>query len=221
MTDPHSITTAPYDYARHDPSIDRQVAFRPASVERDLGRLHAWLNSEHVLPYWQLDDPLPRFRRTLAEKLADEHLTPYVGCLDHVPMSYWERYWAADDPLAEHYDAWPADQGVHLLVGPPEYLGEGYAVPLLRAMTAFAFRHAETDRVVAEPDARNDRAIRVFERCGYEPRDEFYFPAEEKNALLVMCERDRFEREVLSPEREPGAAATALARGADDGGDAA
>lgn len=196
--DPAALVCDSYQYHRYDPEIDRVIAFRPASMESDLGRLHVWLNSDHVLPYWQLDDPLPAFQGKLAEKLADDHLTPYVGSLDHVPMSYWERYWVADDPLARHYDAEPADQGLHLLIGPPEYLGEGYATPLLRAMTAFAFRHPETDRVVAEPDARNERAIRVFERCGYEPVRKFEFPEEDKTALLVACDRDRFEREVYA-----------------------
>jgi RimJ/RimL family protein N-acetyltransferase len=199
MTDARAIAAGGYDYARHDPSIDREIAFRPAALDRDLGRLHAWFNGDHVLPYWRLDEPLPVVRSELADKLADDHLTPYVGALDGVPMSYWERYWAADDALADHYDAAPADQGVHLLIGPPEYLENGYAVPLLRAMTAFQFRHPETDRVVAEPDVRNERVIGVFERCGFEPHREIAMDG--KDALLVVCERERFEREVLAPER--------------------
>lgn len=189
------------EYRRYDPTIDRTVSFRTVDPGRDLDRLHAWFNADHVLPYWSLDDPFPVVRGAVAEKLADDHLSPYVGRLDGVPMSYWERYWAAEDPLAEHYDAAPADQGLHLLVGPPEYLGHGYAVPLLRAMTAFCFAHPETDRVVAEPDAGNEVAIRVFERCGFQPVREFDFPAEDKEALLVVCERERFEREVLAPVR--------------------
>lgn len=113
-------------------------------------------------------------------------------------MNYWERYWAADDDIANHYDANPADQGIHLLIGLEEYLGHGYASPLLRAVVAMQFRHPGTDRVIAEPDARNDRAIRVFERCGFEPRQEFHFEEAEKDALLMVCERDRFESEVLA-----------------------
>lgn len=191
-TGPDPFADGAYEYRRYDPSVDREIGFRRAEMA-DAGRLHAWLNREHVLPYWRLNVPLPAFRRALSEKLADDHLVPYVGCLDHVPMSYWERYWAAEDPVADHYDARPADQGIHLLIGPPEYLAEGYAVPLLRSMTALAFRHPETERVIAEPDARNERAVRVFEAAGFEPAFEFEFPAEEKEALLVVCERDRFE----------------------------
>ncbi|XVH31700.1 GNAT family N-acetyltransferase [Haloferacaceae archaeon DSL9] len=202
---PRAVPTGPAEatagrgteYQRHDDAIDRTISFRPATMGADLRRLHRWLNGEHVLPYWQLNLPLPRFRERFAAKLGDDHLTPYVGFLDHVPMSYWERYWVAADPLADHYDCDPADQGIHLLIGPTEYLGRGYAAPLLRSMTELAFRHPETDRVVAEPDARNEAAIRAFERCGYEPVREFDFPAEEKRALLVVCERERFERGVL------------------------
>lgn len=186
-----------YDYQRYDAERDRTVSLRPATRERDLGRLHAWFGYDHVKPYWQLDLPPAEFRERFAEKLADDHLTPYVGCLDHVPMSYWECYRAADDDVANHYDADPADRGVHLLIGPPEYLGRGYALPLMRAVVAMQFENADAERVIAEPDARNDRAIRVFERCGFEPETEFHFEEAEKDAVLMVCERERFEADVL------------------------
>ncbi|MDS0279011.1 acetyltransferase [Halomicroarcula sp. S1AR25-4] len=198
MTGPDATIATAYDYQTYDPSIDRTISVRQATMERDLGRLHAWLSNDHVKPYWQLDLPLPAFRDRLAAKLDDDHLTPYVGCLDHVPMSYWECYWAAEDDVAAHYDADPADQGVHLLVGPEEYLGNGYARSLLRAVVAMQFRHSETERVVAEPDVRNDRVVHVFEQCGFEPRGEFHFEDAEKDALLLVCERDHFESEVLA-----------------------
>ncbi|AQL42891.1 GNAT family N-acetyltransferase [Halorientalis sp. IM1011] len=193
MTGPDATIATNYDYQTYDSRIDRTISLRRATMERDLGRLHTWLGSDHVKPYWQLDLPLPAFRDQFAAKLADEHLTPYVGCLDHVPASYWECYWAAEDDVANHYDADPADQGLHLLVGPTEFLGQGYAVPLLQAVVAMQFRHADTDRVIAEPDARNERAIGVFEQCGFEPRAEFHFPEAGKDALLMICDRDEFE----------------------------
>ncbi|QCS44125.1 GNAT family N-acetyltransferase [Natrinema versiforme] len=196
---PHATVVSEYDFEYYDETIDRHIGFRPVSLERDLGRLHAWLGSDHVKPSWDLDEPLPAFRETLREKLADDHQTLYIGCLDHVPMSYWERYWAAEDDLAAYYDAEPTDQGIHLLFGPPEYVGEGYGVALLRAMVAFQFSHPETDRVVAEPDARNDAVLTVFERCGCETQRQFEFSEEEKTANLVVCTRERFEREIWPP----------------------
>lgn len=191
MTGPTELVAGAYDFRRHDPTVDRTVGFRPAEP-RDLERLHAWLNSDHVLPYWQLDDPLPVFQDHLEEKLADDHMTPYIGCLDGVPMSYWESYWAADDVLAGYCDPDPADQGIHLLIGPEEYLGHGYAEPLLRAMTAFQFRHAETDRVWTEPDVRNDVVVHVFEQVGFEPVRTVEMEEADKEALVMACTRESF-----------------------------
>jgi RimJ/RimL family protein N-acetyltransferase len=195
MTDALTTLSDDYEYRRHHPRIDRTVSFRPVEVARDLDRLQHWLTSEHVEPYWELGAPLGTFRENLIERVETDHSTSYVGCLDGVPMSYWERYWPAADPLADHYDARETDQGVHLLIGPEEYLGQGYATALLRGMVARAFRQPETDRVVAEPDASNDAALRVFEKVGFQRRDQFYFPHEDKEAALVVCDRERFERE--------------------------
>jgi len=80
------------------------------------------------------------------------------------------------------------------LIGPQEYLGEGYAGALMHGIVDLAFRHGETERVVAEPDATNDAALATFESAGLERRDTFYFPHEDKEAALMICERERFER---------------------------
>ncbi|AHG01474.1 acetyltransferase (plasmid) [Halostagnicola larsenii XH-48] len=194
MTDPFHLITEDCAYRRSVEEIDRTVSFRPVELNRDLERLHAWFRTDHVRPYWDLAGPLPELRRAIAQKLSDDHLTPYVGRLDGVPMSYWERYWPADDPLAEHYDVRDGDQGVHLLIGPEEYLQQGYATHLLRGIVDLSFRHVGTERVVAEPDAGNEAAIATFESVGFERRDTFYFPHEDKDAALLVCDREAFER---------------------------
>ncbi|GGM60515.1 RimJ/RimL family protein N-acetyltransferase [Halarchaeum rubridurum] len=187
MTCPRETVGSTYSY-RTVADSGAELGFREVSLDRDLGRLHAWLNSDHVLPYWQQDDPLPQVRDTIRERAADETQTLYVGYRDHVPMSYWESYWAAHDRLADHYDADPGDQGIHLLIGPTEYLGRGYAAPLIRAMVDFQFQHPETTRVVTEPDARNERAIRAFAAAGFERRGEIEFP--DKTAQFMVRERE-------------------------------
>lgn len=187
MTCPREIVGSTYSYRTISDS-GSEIGFREVSLKRDLGRLHAWLNSDHVLPYWKQNDPLPAVRDTIRERANGENQTLYIGSHDHVPMSYWESYWAAHDRLAEHYDADPSDQGIHLLIGPSEYLGHGYAAPLIRAMVDFQFQHPETDRIVTEPDARNDRAIRAFAAAGFERRGEIEFP--DKTAQFMVRERE-------------------------------
>ena len=105
-----------------------------------------------------------------------------------VPASYWELYWAARDPLARHYPAGDHDQGVHLLVGPPELTGQGLGRRLLEAVVGWQLdREPRTRRIVAEPDVRNARMIHVFERCGFLREGDLELP--EKRAALMVRHR--------------------------------
>lgn len=174
-------------YAFHDPELGCEISFRPATVEDDLPRLHDWMNRDHVVSFWDLARPVEEIREYLEHNLADEHQTPYIGCLDGEPMSYWETYQVPEDVVGRYYDPDPGDRGVHLLIGPPEYLGQGLALPLLRAMTDFQLSYPDAQRVVAEPDIRNGRMIHVFESCGYERQKDIDLP--DKRAALMFCDK--------------------------------
>jgi RimJ/RimL family protein N-acetyltransferase len=119
---------------------------------------------------------------------AEDHQQVLIGSVDGEPVSYWECYWAARDPLARHYPAEPADQGVHLLIGPPERTGRGLGRQLLQAVVAWQLgREPATRRVVAEPDVRNQRMIHVFQQCGFRRAGELELP--DKRAALMLHER--------------------------------
>lgn len=195
---PDATIRSDYVFQRYDQTIERTISFRPVTMERDLGRLHTWLGYDHVTQFWERDLPLPEFRDHLAEKLTEDHLTPYIGYIDHVPMSYWEVYWPSQYELADYYDADPADRAAHLLIGPPEYVDNGYARALLRAMGLLVFSHPETEQVVGEPDAENEVVVHLMEQCGFEARKEFYFEEADKDALLMVCEREDFEDALLA-----------------------
>jgi acetyl CoA:N6-hydroxylysine acetyl transferase len=181
-----------FDYTIFDSEIDYKISFRCVTVDKDLNRLHQWHHNRHVIPFWNQDFPLCRYREHLNKLLADEHQTLYIGYVNNEPMSYWESYWAEDDIIARHYGVQTDDQGIHLLIGPGEFLGKGYALPLLRAMTAFQFQHQETEKVVTEPDVRNEKMIHIFKKCGFEPQKEIDMP--DKRALLMFCYRETFFR---------------------------
>jgi RimJ/RimL family protein N-acetyltransferase len=210
-SDPEDAIRSNYDFQLYDEESEVTVSFRKATMEEDLGRLHAWLGSEHVKPYWQLDLPLPEFRDRFAEKLADDHLTPYVGYIDHVPMSYFEQYWAAEDDVAQYYDAEEDDQGVHMLIGPEEYVGKGYSHPLVRIFGMMLGVKYDVQRAILEPDVRNEKMRNLLEQSGFETIREFYFEEEEKEAALMMITRETFEEAVFD-----GSVSLSAPRASDD-----
>ncbi len=162
--------------------------FRHLDPEGDLDLVHGWMHQPHVVPFWHLDVPRAELRARLESIAAAAHVEPLIGCVDGVPVSYWELYWAARDPLAEHYPAGEHDQGVHLLVGPIELTGRGLGRRLLEAVVDRQLaREPRTRRVVAEPDVRNARMIHVFERCGFVREGELELP--DKRAALMVRHR--------------------------------
>jgi acetyl CoA:N6-hydroxylysine acetyl transferase len=150
------------------------ASFRALDPDGDLDLVHGWMHQPHVVPFWRLDLDRAELAAYLRRAAGDDHQLVLIGSVDGEPLSYWECYWAARDPLARYYPAEPADQGVHLLIGPPERTGRGLGRQLLAA-------------VVAWPDARNHRMIHVFERCGFRRAGELDLP--DKRAALMVHER--------------------------------
>ncbi|TWI54111.1 GNAT family N-acetyltransferase [Halalkalibacter nanhaiisediminis] len=175
-----------------DDEAGYEFLFRQVKLEDDLERLHYWHHQDHVIPFWNQNFPLLKYREHLHMLLQDRHQTLYIGHVNGEPMSYWESYWAKDNIVANYYDVEDKDQGIHLLFGPKKFLGKGLALPLLRGMTAFLFQHEGTRKIVAEPDIRNEKMIHIFQKCGFEPEKEIDLP--DKRALLMFCERRTFFR---------------------------
>lgn len=172
------------------PAPWRLASFRPLRLAADLDLVHGWMRQQHVAAWWELDVPRAEVAGYLELAVADDHQQVLIGSVDGRPVSYWEVYWAARDPLAAWYQADPHDQGVHLLIGPPELTGRGLGTALLGAVAAWLLdREPATRRLVAEPDARNTASLRAFERCGFRRAAELDLPS--KRAALMVRDRER------------------------------
>ncbi|WP_257348842.1 GNAT family N-acetyltransferase [Pseudalkalibacillus decolorationis] len=172
--------------------MQKTISFIPVDYERDLELIYKWMHEPHVIPYWQLNMPFSKFEVHLKRALDDQHQTLYLGYMDGVPMSYWEAYWVNGDVVEKCYEPEMKDQGIHLLIGEADFLGKGYSQQVLEAMVEFQFRESETQKVIAEPDIRNDKMIHVFEKCGFKAIKPIKLP--DKTGLLMFCDRERFGR---------------------------
>lgn len=164
------------------------LTLRPVRVDDDLDLVHAWMNRPHVARFWRQDWPPERLRRYLTDLLAGQVSRPMLGLLADTPVSYWEIYRAAAEPVGGAYPAEPTDLGLHVLIGEPALTGHGLGRTLLAAVRdgLFAADPACT-RVVAEPDVRNTASVRAFQGAGFVHRGEIELP--DKTAALLIAER--------------------------------
>ncbi|RUP05801.1 MAG: N-acetyltransferase [Mycobacterium sp.] len=162
---------------------------RALDLDRDLEALHSWMNDPEVARYWKKAWPREQVAAYLREQQLSTHSTPYVGELNGVPMSYWELYRADLDPVAQYYDAREHDAGVHLLLGPAECRGRRLAADLLRVVSGWQLdADPRATRVIGEPDAANERLIRVAALAGFRHVMDIDLP--QKRAALLIRPRD-------------------------------
>lgn len=178
-------------YRKHLAATGEVFELHRARLDEHGEPFHRWQNTPHVAEAWNEEGTREEHDAYLRERREDPHVEPLVGTLDGTPFAYVEVYWAREDRIGPHCDPGPYDQGLHLLVGEPSFLGGGRTAAWMRATFHFMFlREPRTTRLVGEPDAGNDRVIGRLRETGWSKQGEFEFP--HKRAALLTLDRHAF-----------------------------
>jgi aminoglycoside 6'-N-acetyltransferase len=139
--------------------------FRAVS-EADLPMLAAWLAEPHVAEWW--DEGPEAELAGIIEAMDSVETEPLIVELDGRPIAYVQSY----DPHLE--DGHPyQDQpfgtlGIDVTIGPPELIGVGHGSAIVRQFSDDLFAEG-VPRVIIDPDPRNARAVRAYEKAGFRP----------------------------------------------------
>ncbi len=128
----------------------------------------------------------------------------YLIRIDEAPIGIFQTYEPEHDPIAECYPVQPGDFGLHLLLDGGDLVLPHLSTLVIPALLRYAFADPVHRRLIAEPDIRNSKAIRRFERHGFELGPEIDLGR--KRARLTFLTRSRF----WPPDarlRRPGAGA--------------
>ena len=157
------------------PKRSVRYAFR-AVAEDDLPMIAAWLAEPHAAEWW--DDPGTKIAR-ISEHMDGISVEPLIVELGGRPIAYLQSY----DPHLEDdhpYQDQPfGTVGIDLTIGPPELLGLGHGSAIVAQFADDLFEEGAT-RLVVDPDPRNLRAIRTYEKAGFRAigeRTSIYGPA--------------------------------------------
>ncbi|WP_253903785.1 GNAT family N-acetyltransferase [Brevibacterium sp. CT2-23B] len=189
------------------------VTIRPLDVDRDTARIHGWLTHPRA-HYWMMTDLDENEVRTYLNGIRDSaDDAGWVGSVDGTDCFYVETY-TPDTLIPQNIVATgPADIGMHLLVAPPAGPAvHGLTDRIMAEVIDFCLKPVDqggrgAERVIVEPDARNDAIIEKNRAAGFTPITEatIIMGEIEKPALVSVCTRADFEASALAPFVTAGA----------------
>ncbi|MFF2092404.1 GNAT family N-acetyltransferase [Paenibacillus sp. NPDC058174] len=131
--------------------------------------LAKWLSDPIVLEYYEgRDNPFDLEKVNKKFYQRDE-----IGCIvvfENVEIGYIQ-YYQLDKESKELYGYAEVPDiiyGMDQFIGKTEYWNRGIGTLLVKSMVEFLVKQKQADRVVMDPQTRNERALRCYEKCGFE-----------------------------------------------------
>ncbi|HBO2877704.1 TPA: AAC(6')-Ib family aminoglycoside 6'-N-acetyltransferase [Pseudomonas aeruginosa] len=166
-------------------------------TEHDLAMLYEWLNRSHIVEWWGGEEARPTLadvqEQYLPSVLAQESVTPYIAMLNGEPIGYAQSYVAlgsGDGWWEEETD--PGVRGIDQLLANASQLGKGLGTKLVRTLVELLFNDPEVTKIQTDPSPSNLRAIRCYEKAGFERQGTVTTP--DGPAVYMVQTRQAFER---------------------------
>lgn len=168
-----------------------QLRLIPLAPESDADLLHGWVREDRAR-FWGMQSMSRDEVRDIylfVDSLDTHHA--YLISVDDEPAGLFQTYEPLQDPVADAYPARTGDTGLHLLLAPAARPVPNFTATVLAGLIRFLLSDPAKDRVVAEPDARNSKAIGRFVSFGFEAGAQVQLA--EKEAQLVFLSREGYE----------------------------
>jgi aminoglycoside 6'-N-acetyltransferase len=146
----------------------------------DLPLVREWLGQRHVAQWW--GEPAEQFILVSGD-LGDPAMDQYIVAVNERPFAYLQCYDLA---------AWPENglgeqpvntRGIDQFIGPPDMLDRGHGSALIRSFVDHLLTSV-TPRMVTDPVPANGRAIRAYEKAGFQ-RDRLVDTPDGQALLMV------------------------------------
>ena len=165
-------------------------SLKPFDLEKDTALLHQWVIQPYAT-YWEMSThTLEEVKSEYAKLIAIKDYHVYTGFVNGEMAFLMESYNPSSDLVGEHYSVQDGDWGMHVLVGPPTAPKKGFTWQVFTTILDFLFTQPHIQRVVVEPDVRNDKIHQLNKRAGFIYEKEIQFP--HKTAHLAFCSKNDY-----------------------------
>jgi len=136
--------------------------------EKDSHLLVKWLSDPSVLEFYEGRDNLFDLAKVKSVFYgSDDNEVKCIVEYANKAIGYVQFYQLDDETKKEYGYVHKKVYGTDQFIGEVDYWNKGIGTLLVRAMTKFLLEHEKADIVVMDPQARNTRAIKCYEKCGF------------------------------------------------------
>lgn len=136
--------------------------------KKDNHMLSKWLSDPQVLEFYEgRDNPfdLEKVNKVYYEPEDDKYKC--IVEFDGNEIGYIQFY-QLDDETKKEYGYFNENvYGTDQFIGEVKYWNKGIGTLLVTSMVEFLIEHKKADRVVMDPQTRNTRAVKCYEKCGF------------------------------------------------------
>lgn len=136
--------------------------FRPMT-SADLPLVQRWLTEPHVVPWW--GDPAEQYHLVSGD-LGEPAMDQFIVSLGDTDFAYIQCYdlTAWNSGFGEHPSG---TRGIDQFIGEPGMIERGHGSAFIRSFVDARFKEG-APRIVTDPDPDNTRAVRAYQKAGFE-----------------------------------------------------
>ncbi len=163
-----------------------KIDFLPLQ-ELHIPLLREWLKEPHVAEFWQETDNEEAFRLKFLTKLKERGVTPFIIEVDSKPIGYIQYYETCKAGGGWWPNAKPGTFGIDQFIGDLTMIGRGLGTQIIKKFVDDLFVNPLVIEIITDPDPKNNRAIRAYEKVGFKAIKEIKTPG--GDALLMHIQR--------------------------------
>jgi RimJ/RimL family protein N-acetyltransferase len=165
------------------------ITFRAFQIEEDSIIIHKWVNMTYAIYWGMMGTTLEEFKSAYSKTLASG-TEVYIGEIDGKVKVLMEKY-NVIEYLKNYYNGSQGDIGMHILIGPSTQTIHRFTWNVFSSVMEFLFIDVSIDRVIVEPDIRNEKIHILNKKAGFEYQKQIQLP--HKKAWLATCTRKQFK----------------------------
>ncbi|MFC7772610.1 GNAT family N-acetyltransferase [Flavobacterium sp. GCM10027622] len=168
------------------------IEFRPLQLETDAITIHDWVNRDYAKYWGLLGKNLEEIKKEY--KVIQQHSEVFIGLVNGTISFMLERYDPRKDSIGNYYQVKEYDCGIHVIVAPAEIPKKNFTWHIFSSIMKFIFNDLTVQRIVVEPDIRNQKMFDICHRVGFVEDQIIKLP--HKTAKLAFCTREQFIKKV-------------------------